>query len=390
MSHDKTVEERHQTQQKLEVMERYWVAWCTILAQARDFQFCPTRLWLVDTHAGRGLHESSGDPDGQIPGTPLLAVLAARNTQRHYPDVEVRARATDKDPQIAKALDLRLNPYRGDPPAGVDVRVEARDWVDAVGSITAEIAFEGHEHGGRAGRNQAHSHRSLWFIDPFGVEGIDHSVISRLPVGAEVIINLDLMGLLRHIGKAARDDKTSTDILLEAYGSRIWEEMGTGPEARPVLAQALADSFPRWEFRRSHLLRPTGSQDRALIHLTGAATAERKFEAVVKTALKAGTVIAGSVLTTVEKNRAAARLASLFAGLTVDLDAMRGATGFYNKSQLKVMCRRASEKCYGDFDEDTGLMTWFTERAPGPDRAARQASSTLWESSDSDESGPPG
>lgn len=33
MPEDKAVEERHQTQHKLELMERYWGAWCTILAQ---------------------------------------------------------------------------------------------------------------------------------------------------------------------------------------------------------------------------------------------------------------------------------------------------------------------------------------------------------------------
>ena len=82
MPAEKFIEERRQTQQKLELMERYWGAWSTILAQARRYRFCPTRLWLVDTHAGTGEHTSTTDPDGKIEGTPALAALKAREVQR--------------------------------------------------------------------------------------------------------------------------------------------------------------------------------------------------------------------------------------------------------------------------------------------------------------------
>ena len=45
-----------QTQQKLEVMLRYWEVWCLIIAQATGHAFCVHCMWLVDGFAGAGLH----------------------------------------------------------------------------------------------------------------------------------------------------------------------------------------------------------------------------------------------------------------------------------------------------------------------------------------------
>jgi hypothetical protein len=55
-----------QTQQKLEVMLRYWEVWCRIIAQAQGFAFCVRCMWLVDGFAGAGLHATSTHPDGAV------------------------------------------------------------------------------------------------------------------------------------------------------------------------------------------------------------------------------------------------------------------------------------------------------------------------------------
>lgn len=81
------IERRRQTQHKLEVMQQYWGAYCAILARAGSAYFCSRHIWLIDTHAARGLHASAGDPDGFVAGTPLQAVLAARGVQEHFPDM---------------------------------------------------------------------------------------------------------------------------------------------------------------------------------------------------------------------------------------------------------------------------------------------------------------
>jgi three-Cys-motif partner protein len=363
---DKVIEARHQTTHKLELMEHYWGAWCTILAQTMGkFQFCPARLWLVDTHAGPGRHLSAIDPDGQVPGTPMLAALAARTAQRRFPGVEFRIRATDKNKDIAKELSRRLSGLRGSPPDGVDATVDPIDWVVAVPRIRDEIDLEDHPHGGRVGASK-HTHRSLWFIDPFGVEGIDHAVIESFPAGSEVVVNLDIMAVLRLVGRAEGGDHAVEELLNTVYGGNDWRGIGTGSKAPLLLGESFAQSFPTrlWSIRRSHPLRPTGSQYRAMIHLTNTVTAERAFEKSVKAALARGTVIAGRKLSKTEKDRAALRLFALFRGVKLTTQEMRSMVPAWDLGQLRWICNAADQQGLGRWDAGSSTMDWFEERLP--------------------------
>lgn len=366
MPNDKVVEARRQTQHKLEIMRQYWGAWCTILAQSRRFPFCPTRLWLVDTHAGSGAHASTTDPDGRIDGTPALAALAARATQRRFPDVEVRVRATDKDPEVAKRLQAALRPYKGKPPDGVSIEIGNVDWVKAVPWVAKEIADEGHPHGGSPRGSGRHDHKSLWFIDPYGVESIDHAVVNALPVGAEVIVNLDLMGLIRDAARARAGEAGLDAILNTAFGGASWQAPSLLPSSQVHrgLADALANSFRRWDHRNAYLLRATGSQDRAVVHLADSPKAELEFARIVQTAFKAGTMIAGASLTTIERDKAAVVLHGRFRGLTLTTRQMFAVETRYSLGQLRTLCRTAETKRYGRWDEAGSTMEWFQDRAP--------------------------
>lgn len=367
MPEDKFVEARRQTQHKLELMERYWGAWCTILARTKGrHPFCPTRLWLVDTHAGSGEHASATDPDGKIEGTPALAALAARDTQRRFPGIEVRVRATDKSKPVANALLAALRPYRGTPPVGVDIKVGNVDWVKAAPWVAAEIADEDHPHGGRPVRDGRHDHRSLWFIDPYGPESIEHGVIDELPAGSEVIINLDLMGLLRLAGRAHAGETAVRDLLGRIYGGDGWDAPSKLLHPHQALADALAKSFPRWRHQNAYLLRASGSQDRAMVHLTDSKTAVEAFAEKVELALKAGTVIAGRTLTTIERDKAAVELFNRFRGLTLTTRQMYAVVTRYSLGQLRPICNTAATNRYGRWDDKTGTMEWFSERAPEP------------------------
>lgn len=366
MPDEKFIEERRQTHHKLELMERYWGAWCAILARARGYPFCPTRLWLVDTHAGTGEHASTTDPDGKIEGTPALAALAARDTQRRFPDVEVRVRATDKSESVAHQLFAAMRPYRGKPPTGVDVEVGNVDWVKAVPWVAREIADESHPHGGRPVREGRHEHRSLWFIDPYGVESLDHGVIDSFPRGSEVIVNLDLMGLLRHAGKARKGDRAVKELLDTVFGGAAWAGPSGLSAPHQALADAFANSFPRWRLRRAYLLRASGSQDRAMIHLTDSVTAVTAFTRAVETALKAGTLIAGRALTSIEKDKAAAELFGRFKGLTITTREMVAVVPRYSLDQLRPISRTAQTNRYGRWNEAASTMRWFDEREPEP------------------------
>lgn len=365
MPKEKFVEERRQTQHKLELMERYWGAWCTILARTRGkYPFCPDRLWLVDTHAGTGEHASTTDPDGKIEGTPALAALAARDVQRRFPEVQVRVRATDNSKSVAMQLLAAMRPYRGVPPLGVDIKIGNVDWVQAAPWVVKEIAEEDHQHGGKPVGKGRHDHRSLWFIDPYGVESIEHDVINNFPLGSEVIINLDLMGLLRHAGKAHGGDELIKALLDRVYGGDAWDKPSRLAHPHQPLADALADSFPRWRFRNAYLLRASGSQDRAMVHLTDAKAAVEPFARAVETALKAGTIIAGRALTSIEKDKAAVELFERFRGLTMTTREMIAVVPRYSLDQLRPISRTAESNRYGRWTEGTSTMEWFQDRAP--------------------------
>ncbi len=369
---DKVIEARHQTTHKLELMETYWGAWCTILAQTLGkYPFCPARLFLIDTHAGPGRHLSAGDPDGQVPGTPMLAALAARTAQRRFSDVEFRVRATDKNKDIAKELSRRLARLKGPPPDGVDATVDALDWVVAVPRIRDEIDQEDHPHAGRRGAT-SHQHRSLWFIDPFGIEGIDHEIIESFPVGSEVIVNLDAMAVMRLAARAEGGDHALEALLEIVFGGNDWRGIGTGPKAPILFGEAFAQSFPakRWPIRRSHPLRPTGSQYRSMIHLTTTGTAEKAFEKSVRSALARGTVIAGRKMSKTEKDREARRLFDLFRGVKLTTKEMRSMVPAFGLDQLRWICNAADQSGLGRWDSGASTMVWFEERLADP---------TLWD-----------
>jgi three-Cys-motif partner protein len=373
----KDVEARHQTHQKLEAIDRYFGAWCSILAQARRYSFCPTRLWLIDTHAGTGLHLSEADPDGQVPGSPLLAVLAARAAQQTFPEIEVRVRATDRKKSVAAKLEAAVARFRGSPPGGVDVTVRPVDWIEEIGPLKAEIAQEDHVHGGRPGRGSGHDHRRVWFVDPFGIESLHHAAIEQFPVGSEVIINLDLMGAKRHLGKARTGDADSARHLDIAFGGDAWRRVPEDERTSDGLAEAFAGSFgtSKWRIARWHLLRATGSQDRALVQLTNQEIAAQTFARSVRDALRAGTVVAGRTLTMIQKDTAAKRLAAQLAGLTIGIDEMALA-GTHDRGQLRAICSRADEQGYGGWDAKSGTMRWYLERQSNP---------TIWGLSDAGE-----
>jgi three-Cys-motif partner protein len=370
MPAEKSIEERYQTQHKLEVMNRYWGAWCTILGQKGPTAWwCPSHLWLVDTHASTGLPLSDGDPDGAIAGTPLQAVFAAQNAQRRFPGVSVHVRAIDVHSGRATELGRRLDPYVGDPPHLVDVQVVRRDWVAAAPDVLAEIADGRHPRGG-TGRGP-HDHRSLWFVDPYGPETLDHKTIEGLPRGSEVIVNLDVMGVMRLIGRA-RAGQTLAELELDrVFGRNDWRLAPVGMKGRIWLADLYAASFATSAFklRNAYPLRPTGSQFRALVHLTNADTARAAFSRAVKSALEAGTVAAGEKLTTVEKDRAAASLFAMFRNQTLTTREMRQAGAPMSLSQLNAICPAAAHLGYGRWLPGQ-RMEWFVDRTPNP---------TLWQ-----------
>ncbi len=303
--------------------------------------------------AGRGLHESAGDPDGVVAGTPFQATLAARATQAEFEGVVVAVRAIDINQSYASELDDLLRRYFGTPPRGVDVRVDPVDWIDAVPAIVDEIrSSRDHEHQQRL---QGHGHRSLWFIDPYGVEPVDRRVIEGLPHGSEVIVNFDENAVRRHAGK-------ELDLLgKKLYGDDRWKAAVGQPTG--TFARVFAESFPRFAHRNVYPLRPSGSQDRFLVHLAASSAAVAPFRRCVNAGLKAGTLIAGKLLTGPQKHRAVQDLAERFKPQTLSIDEMYAAGSGFDRQQLMSLAQAAHDLGYGQFNVRARTVDWFAERS---------------------------
>jgi three-Cys-motif partner protein len=352
MPEDKPVEARHQTQHKLETMDRYWRTWGWILAHNAKLGFCSKHLWLVDTMAGAGRHESIGDKDGWIPGTPFQAVLAAKANQAAVAGVTFHVRAIDNNAGYAKQLEALVARHRGAAPGGVDVRVFDKDWRLVAGAIGAEIAARCD----RAGPGQ---HRSLWLIDPFGVEPLDWRLIEALPPHAEVIVNFDENTVRRFAGRAEADE-----LLAGTFRDDRWRAGRDQPTG--AYAELFKEQFTGWAHRNRYALWPSGAQDRFLIHLTHSVQAVRPFAASVRNGLKAGTLIAGDTLTVQQKRAIAPGLWERFHGTTVSIDDMYAAGVGASKLQVRTLAQAAADDDYATFDAKRGLVTWGAEKPKDP------------------------
>lgn len=363
MPEDKPIEVRRQTAAKLELTDRYWKAWCTILARARaaTLPFCNRHLWLIDTMAGAGLHESIDDPDGEVPGTPLQAVLAARMTQLHYPDISIHVRAIDVDNALVAQLEGHLAPYRGAPPTSVDVTTHSMDWVAAVPDILREIAGANHPH--PRGRG-AHDHRSLWLIDPFGVGPIDRTLIEHLPRGSEVMLNFDENAARWHAAKALGGDDPIGALLNRLYGDDRWRAAVGQPTG--AFAESFAASFAgQYRHANHYPLWSSGSQDRFFIHLANADRAPEAFGRAHAAALKAGTLWAGNSLTKPQRDIAAESLHARFKGETLTVKEMYELGVPYSTVQIRTICTAAVEELYGEWMGQDEFL-WFESRRPAP------------------------
>ena len=368
------IEARAQTQHKLELLDRYYKSWCGILSNARGNGFCVSDLWIVDAHAGRGSHLSEADPDGEVSGTPLLAARAARLAQRACPSTRIHIRAIEIDDARADELETRLTKYRGVPPAGVDLRVLRGSFEERAPEIQAEIAAADHPH--TEGRIGAHHHRSLWFLDPYGWEEIPYRVIAALGTEAEVVVNADIGGLKRLVGGANSECQSAgrdAEILDAAFGTSVVEvAMGDCPwsnlaGADPKLAaQAYSDRFASYNHRQVLPLKCSSTQNRWIVQLAGSASALKALERDHNTSLRAGTIVAGEILTGAQRDKQAKTFWGKFKGETLTVDEMFAMGVGLSRNQIRTTCGAAEETGYGNFTGANGTMEWFTERLAQP------------------------
>jgi three-Cys-motif partner protein len=369
-----SIEARKQTAQKVELWSRYPETWATIIAQTSGLSWCNRHMFIVDAMAGDGRHESASHPEGWLPGTAILAVRAAARVQHDHPEVVVHVRATEIDPARAEQLRRRAARHFGRPPEGVDVEVFPEAFADRRDGILTEIAAPSHPHS--SGRAMAHRHRSLWLIDPYGLEEIPHDDLVDLGDGSEVVINLDVSGIWRLIGLARSTRANEVQVrgavsaLDTLYGDRSWDAATRGltaPAVYRAIAEAYAQTFRSYTVRQAYPLHGTRSQFRFLIHLATSPSAERAFASAYKTSFKAGTLIADGALTAVEKRRAAEFLWGKFRGMTITISEMRELGVAFDATQLHAICGIADAESFGRYDAASRSIEWKEAREMEPD-----------------------
>jgi three-Cys-motif partner protein len=343
-------------------------------------------MWLIDCFAGRGLHPSTDHPDGGVAGTPMQAFFAAVRERRRHPGALVHLRGIEKKTTLALELQRRLVRAPGDAHERPEFRVLPNAFHDALPVVLDEMrADDRHGHSELGGR--AHGHRSLWFVDPYGLTPIPHADLDPIAAltGAEMVVNLDVGGLLRMQGAAlsALDESNPRSFyraaattwnenrLNETWGSDGWrndiEEADPGDILKSI-AQGYANTFPNFKCRNVYPLRGSRSQKRFLVHLTHTPVAEDRFANVWKETFTLGTLAAGDKLDSAERAGRATALFEQLAGETLSVADMYELGLAVSRGQLVGICRAAEEMGLGKFDDRVGVgrMEWFKERLPDP------------------------
>jgi three-Cys-motif partner protein len=361
------VEDHAQTAHKLAVWGKYPGAWATIIANARAVRFNNRDLWVVDTHAGAGLHLSREHPDGIQPGTPILACYAARSVQQRNPGTRLHIRAIDIRAEYVQTLNTRVQPFRTAPegPDRIDVEVYRSDFAAKVPDILRETE------GGQC--------RSLWLVDPYGVAEIPHLGLEPLtvpPFGPEIVINLDVSGLWR-VSAAGETTSSAEDItssltpahvtsLQRTYGSDVWQAAlrGFRPRSRAydLFAQLYANTFPAFQYRNVYRLNSSGNQIRYFVHLAHSELAVTAFQKTFKSTQNVG-LFQGRALSLPERAQLAVSYHETFAGTATTVDQLYESGRLpLDRGQIKVVCRAAEQDGYGKFDEPSRQIAWHDER----------------------------
>jgi three-Cys-motif partner protein len=361
----KFIELHLQTQHKLEVLRREYGGYLGAIAQAgKRGTVDASRIFINEVCCGAGSHLSLDNPRNEVPGTAMLACMAARQVQRAFPDTRVSVRLVDSDSKACERLGKRVAEFCAPGvthPEFVDVRVIDKTFESQLLSLLAETK----KPNGR--------YCSLWSIDPFGTSVIPRESLRplvRAGRGVEIIINLDVRGIQRkrnatHSPKATPGRERLRDGLTALYGDDRWD-VPPGPDATDEadlrnLARMYADSFSDgFAYKNIYKLEASDAQDRYLIHLTHSPRGRDVFEAAYKATLR--TVGGSKALSITDRDKRVQWLFARYAGTTVSFESMVGLPECrLDRGQLATVLRRAVDTKHGVYDKIEKRMHWNTE-----------------------------
>lgn len=197
------------TQLKHFLVDAYLKQWATILLPKRiEARGAKARVWFVDAFAGAG-RDSAGTP-----GSPVIAAqIAHAMNAKYFPGGPTKSSgmhvlAMEVDPHRADQLRENLREFEREPPF-VHVRP---------GELRAVLTLLL----GHVGNDPV-----LYFLDPFGVEGLDAGMLADLLKApqAEVLLLFSDEGAVRLAGKAGAKVPSRDELLAERErGPTIFDE----------------------------------------------------------------------------------------------------------------------------------------------------------------------
>jgi three-Cys-motif partner protein len=234
---DLPVEQRKQTENKLDVLSEYYGAWPnTILSGRKRYPSAtPIHLWIIDLFAGRGWHESTMRPEARRPGTAAAAVFrlwqTVSRTDWPFP-VFAHMIAVDADESFRESLHDALDKFAH---PNLTVEVIPKNCADVIGDL----------------RRWSVGGYTLWLFDPYGLESIPfclvHQVLAREKT--EVIVNLDAGNATRPIDAATGKAKTHdlravwSPTLDCLFDGDAWRELPSDLTTTPRRGEWLANRY---------------------------------------------------------------------------------------------------------------------------------------------------
>lgn len=199
----------------------YLKAWADIIVEKFG------TAWFVDAFAGEGC-----DGDGN-PGSPLIAAQIAIDINNHFfpnglsPITGMRVAAFEWQHDRYNRLVEVMKPYTR----------PTRPWPNTIATVT-----EGTLEAKLAAVTEFLEKRpTLYFLDPFGIDGLSAAVIPELLAGGqkEVLVLFADIGAVRLAGKAragAKDEETELEVARSAVPDNLFGEAETASEIEAAVA----------------------------------------------------------------------------------------------------------------------------------------------------------
>jgi three-Cys-motif partner protein len=185
------------------LLEVYLKQWATILISGRQRAGAPIpkMLWFVDAFAGAGR-------DGQgTPGSPVIAAEIAKEiNSKHYPPGRksgMRVLAIEEHAGRFKQLDEALKPY------SAVVEVRHGTLTSILGNLMPFLVEQ--------------AAPTLFFLDPFGVHGLDAKLLPQIlhVDRTEILLLFSDEGAVRLAGKAEAKVPTRDELLAQRQDGRL-------------------------------------------------------------------------------------------------------------------------------------------------------------------------